>query len=132
MTVDGKVVVVAVFQLVRGHAALGCRLAYKLAVGIIGECSIGFIKGEGKAVGAHLHAIKHLVYLHAVKQICQAAGAHINLHEAVGVSLRVLQRHANVLAQLTGYFIGARILHYVVYALQQAAEFVGCIVGVGA
>ena len=85
---------------------------------------------EGEAVLTHLHALENGVELHARKQILKARRANAELHEAVGDTRIVVERHADVLAQLAGDLVGHRILDHAVNALEQLPELVALVGGV--
>ena len=91
---------------------------------MIGEGAGRLVHREGEALRTDLHAVKDAVDLHALKQRGKALRADAQLHEAVGVALRVMQRHADVLAQIARHLVGLRLLDHEVHALQQLAELV--------
>ena len=105
-------------------------LAHQARVGEGRERVVRLAHGEREAAGPGLHGGQHLVYLHAVQQILQTRRADADLHEAVGVAIGVVQRHADVLAQLAGYLVVHRLLHHRVRPLEQLLELEGLVLGV--
>ena len=105
-------------------------LADKALVGEVREGAVVLAHGEGEPFGAHLHATQHAVHGNGLQQILQARRANADLHGAVHSAGLVVQRHADVLAQLPGYLVGLRFLHHRVRALEQLAELGGLVLGV--